>query len=415
MKLLWIGEHSNDEIANKLVQYGYKTMSITVAQDNLIKGIQRFQPIDTISGCRLPPAKKFNKLFFKGSRWKEKDNSNHTFVDLLNIKYLEMVYKRNQLKKASMLWAKENHNNKCHVIVYGLHSPYLACIPIIKKIVRDCTVTCIVPDLPELYDFHMSMVKKILKKIDAFEMVKYIKYIDKYVLFAESMANYLDITQSDYITMEGSINVEYYNECLDQEDSLLNKNNNVVLLYTGAVSHGYGLDRLLEAFNLVNKDNYELWIAGSGNAVDMIKSAALTDKRIKYLGHISRRSELIRIQKRASLMMNMIPLDNEATKFCFPSKLFEYMLSGNPTLTFKLEGIKEEYFEYLHVFDDTSIKGIANKIIEVGELSETDKSIIGNKAREFIAKNKNNYLQARRILSFIDTDIFENKGEQTDV
>ena len=198
MKLLWIGEYTNTMLMKKLSTYGYKPMSISVAQSNIIKGIQNHYPIDTISGCRLPHSFKREKLFFKGCSWGESDGSNHTFVDLLNISYIELVYKKRMMKKVASKWASTNKEEECIIIVYGLHSPYLACIPKIFKIIPTAKVICIVPDLPEYYDFNMSRFKSMLKKIDIRIIYKYKKFIDKYVLFSDNMSEYLHVSKDKY-------------------------------------------------------------------------------------------------------------------------------------------------------------------------------------------------------------------------
>ncbi len=399
MKLLWIGEYTNTMLMKKLSTYGYKPMSISVAQSNLIKGIQRYYPIDTVSGCRLPYAFKRGRLFFKGCSWEESDGSKHTFVDLLNIRYIEFVYKKQMMKKAVSKWGSTNKEEECNIIVYGLHSPYLACIPKILKIIPTAKVTCIVPDLPEYYDFNMSRFKSILKKIDIRMVYKYKKYIDKYVLFSDNMSEYLHVPKDKYIVMEGSV-------CINETETddyplIISQENKKIILYTGAVSHGYGIDKLLDAFTLIDDESYELWIAGNGNALDIVLNAARENSRIKYLGYISDRSQVSMLQRKATMLMNMIPPENKATQYCFPSKIFEYMLSGNPTLSFRLKGINNEYYDYLIEMNSTFPEEIAKKIIEVGSMTKSKRYYIGDKAKNFIIQNKNNNVQAKRILDFI--------------
>lgn len=403
MKLLWIGEYNNKEILELLLGYGYNPMSITIAQDNLIKGIKKYYPIDTISGCRLPQAKNINSIFFKNIKWEDSDLSNHFFVSLLNIKYLEIIYKSIMIKKAVYKWVETNKNEECHIIIYGLHFPYLTCIPYIKKI-KTHSITCIVPDLPEFYDFNMSRFKKALKRIDSLIIDKYKKYIDRYILFSEKMSEYFKPPILNYLVMEGSINEDYYNKLVNK--TIRFRNNKIILLYSGSVSYGYGLDKLIDAFYLIPDNKFELWIVGSGNAIKMINMATNKDKRIKYLGHINDREKLFSIQINASIMVNMIPPDNIATKYCFPSKLFEYMLSGNPVLSFRLEGINKEYLKYLAIIENTSNEAIANKIIEIGNLSQKERNIIGKNARDFILNHKTNYIQAEKILNFIKPNFF---------
>ena len=96
----------------------------------------------------------------------------------------------------------------------------------------------------------------------------------------------------------------------------------------------------------------------------------------------------------------MIPPENNATKYCFPSKLFEYLVSGNPTVAFRLEGVGAEYYDYIQIFDDITPEGIASTIIRLSQLSHEERDEIGRRSNEFIVKNKNNYVQGERILNY---------------
>lgn len=398
MKLLWIGEHTNNELIKKLCEYGYTPMSISIAQENLIKGIQNYHPIDTISGCRLPCSYKRGRILFKGCSWEEPDNSKHIFVNLLNIKYVELIFKKNMLKKAAHKWALKNKDDDCYIIVYGLHSPYLACIPVILRIIPKAKVTCIVPDLPEYYDFNMGRIKSFLKKIDLIEIYKHKKFIDKYVLFANNMSRYLQIPKDKYIVVEGSIYIKDKNI---QDAGFVSQSNKKIVLYTGAVSHGYGIDILLDAFTFIDDENYELWIAGIGNAVDLVINAAKDNSRIKYLGYINDKAKLSLLQQKATMLMCMIPPENKATQYCFPSKILEYMLSGNPTLAFRLQGVEDEYYDFLIEMDSTIPKYVAKKIIEIGSMTNDERRAIGEKSKDFIIQNKNSDIQAKKILDFM--------------
>ena len=77
------------------------------------------------------------------------------------------------------------------------------------------------------------------------------------------------------------------------------------------------------------------------------------DPRIIYFGPMER-EELLRLERRATLMVNPTPASWEFTKYFFPSKNMEFMASGTPTLMFKLACMPEEYHQDL-VFADESV------------------------------------------------------------
>lgn len=396
MRILWIGEYTHKLLLERMMEYGYKPMSITVAQSNFIDALKTRATIDTIGGCRLPFRGFGSKMIFEGESWSEKDGSRHVFVDLITLPYIELLFKTRKIKKAVKRWAEENRNDDCFVMIYGLHSPYLSCILPLRKILKNVVITCIVPDLPEYYDFNQSRLKTLLKAVDIKNIYRQAKLCDRFVLFAESMKERLNIDKDSYIVVEGCVRRDSLADLPRQTGSETKK----ILFYSGSLNRGYGIETLLEAFSYIDGDDYELQIAGAGATVPDIQEAARADGRIKYLGYIADRDRLRILQCSAMLLLCMIPPHNPATKYCFPSKIFEYMASGNPVMIHRLQGIGDEYYDYLIPFDDDTPQEIAGKIRSVAELDEVKRYEIGRQGREFVLKNKNNLVQSERIYRY---------------
>jgi glycosyltransferase involved in cell wall biosynthesis len=106
-------------------------------------------------------------------------------------------------------------------------------------------------------------------------------------------------------------------------------------------------------------------------------------------------------ERQATLLVNPRSTKEEFTKYSFPSKTIEYMLSGTPVLTTRLQGIPEEYFKYVFSAEDNDVSLLTDAINNA--LSHTDAELaqMGLGAREYIVKNKNSVAQAKRILEFI--------------
>ena len=77
------------------------------------------------------------------------------------------------------------------------------------------------------------------------------------------------------------------------------------------------------------------------------------------------------------------------------------MLSGNPVLSFDIEGIPEEYFNYLIKMEEVSPQCIADAIESVAKMPESERLPLGEKTKKFILENKNNIAQAKKILEYI--------------
>ena len=112
-------------------------------------------------------------------------------------------------------------------------------------------------------------------------------------------------------------------------------------------------------------------------------------------------SKIIEIQKYASLLVNPRPIVDEYTKYSFPSKNMEYMVSGTPVLTTDLPGMPQEYKEYVFIIEDYSIEGIKDKLCEIASIDKKELMKAGQRAREFVLIKKNNIVQARKIVEMI--------------
>ena len=90
------------------------------------------------------------------------------------------------------------------------------------------------------------------------------------------------------------------------------------------------------------------------------------------------------------------------TKYSFPSKTMEYLLSGIPTVMYKLEGIPDEYNAFLNYFPSENTNEVAdyiNELINQEYLILLDKA---NRGKEFVLKEKNAIVQAQKILDLMN-------------
>ena len=94
--------------------------------------------------------------------------------------------------------------------------------------------------------------------------------------------------------------------------------------------------------------------------------------------------------------------DKAASTYCFPSKLFEYMVSGNPVLSCRLGGIPDEYFDYLVEMRSTAPEDIKDAILRVASMTEQERKALGEGGKTFVLEHKSNVKQAERVLNFIE-------------
>lgn len=229
-----------------------------------------------------------------------------------------------------------------------------------------------------------------------------IKQYDGFVFLTQYMNNKYNPLQKPYIVMEGSVDYKF------KSQPILPTHASRVVMYAGAVEAEYGFDTLLKAFMELPIKDVKLHIYGDGKFIKQLLAYQEQDARIKYMGVVSN-EEIIQAEQQATILVNPRLSNQELVKYSFPSKTTEYMLSGTPVLTTKLCGIPEEYYPHLYTFDEESVEGFKNKLLETLSLTNDELRQKGLDAQRFVLENKNNIKQAQRVEQFFEEIIANNR------
>lgn len=396
MQMLWIGcLESNEEFKEK-VKKGYDLASAQVSQQNLVNGIEQVSgyTFDSINGSVLPPYPVYEDRIIKPVVWSHSDGAFDISVGYKNDKYVNRVNCKQSMIVATKDWIEKRYQGgELKVLVYSMRSAPMATACYIKKKIPTAKVYLIVTDLPQFMDLGQSKLKAALKKIDWISIKRMQKKFDEFILYAPKMAEFLKIPNGKWMLMEGSYDPS---ESVADESTSKKK----AVMYSGKLDKEYGIPMLLDAFMQLEDKEAELWLTGGGNAEDYIKECASKDKRIKLYGFLPSRGDVLNLQKQASLLVNMRLPSEPASAYCFPSKLFEYMATGVPVMSFKLEGIPEEYYPYLIMVEDES-KGALKEAMEKSLIMK-DVQAYGVKAKSFVCTFKNKETQSKHIFDWIN-------------
>ena len=358
-------------------------------QQALLNGINVAEhSINVISAPSVSHYPKTQKLYIGSTQQESHDMCRYSisFVNLPGIKHItKAISLRRQLKKIL------SDNKEHHIVVYGMHSPFLLGLLGIKKKYKSCLI---IPDLPEFMSEKRDIMYRIAKKIDRIFIDWGLKNIDSYILFSPLMRERLSI-KKPFDIIEGLYQPP-------MQSTIQVKERYKTILYTGNLDARYGIMTLLEAFHAIDDTNYRLWICGDGNSVNNIKIYEQNDNRIKYWGTLTR-DQVLELQKRATILINPRSSSEEYTKYSFPSKTMEYLASGTPTIMAHLSSIPTEYDPYIYYLDDESSEGIKQKILEVGSLPQEELDEFGAKATKFILTQKNNHSQANKLITLLKT------------
>ena len=134
---------------------------------------------------------------------------------------------------------------------------------------------------------------------------------------------------------------------------------------------------------------------------EYINKSAKEDSRIIFKGRV-KHSEVIELQRKATVLINPRRPNGGITKYSFPSKTMEYMVSGTPMIGYKLEGIPVDYYSHMYIPKSESVGVLAECINNVLTLPTKDLNDKSMAAMQFVAQNKNPKVQVKLILDFLE-------------
>lgn len=393
--MLWIGCLESDAEFQIKASKGYNLASAQVSQKNLLLGLEEAfdSTFDSINGSVLPPYPVYKDKDVPQVFWEHKKGAYDISVGYRNYKYVNRITCRNAMIKAAEDWVSQRYNGgDLTIIVYSMRSASMGTACYIKSKIPKAKIFLIVTDLPQFMDLGESRLKSALKKFDWLSIKKMESQFDGFILYSEKMADYLGLQKDKWVLMEGSYDAhETINENSEKEKAIM---------YSGKLDMQYGIKMLVDAFMEIEDSSIELWLTGGGNAESYLHECAKRDNRIKFFGFLPNRSDVIKLQQKAQLLINMRLPSEKASNYCFPSKLFEYMATGIPVLSFRLGGIPKEYEEYLIYIDEESKDAVRTAIEDFFSNMKSFDSI-GEKARRFVLDKKNIRFQSEIIARFI--------------
>lgn len=402
MQLLWIGcLESNEEFKIK-AQKGYDLASAQVSQQNLLNGIEKVSghTFDSINGSVLPPYPVYKDRIVDSVEWSHSDGAFDISVGYKNDKYVNRINCKQSMIAAAKDWVRNRYQGgELKVLVYSMRSAPMATACYIKKQIPDAKIFLIVTDLPQFMDLGQNKLKAALKRIDWISIKRMQKKFDGFILYASKMAEFLKIPDGKWILMEGSYNPSEEVSTTAKPTTTVEPSKKKAIMYSGKLDKEYGIQLLLDAFMQIDDPKAELWLTGGGNAEEYIRECAEKDKRIKFYGFLPSRDDVLKKQKEAMLLVNMRLPSEPASAYCFPSKLFEYMATGVPVLSFKLEGIPEEYHEHLVIINNEN--ELVSAIYGVLKMPDATKKELGERAKEFVLKKKNSHYQCQEIWNWV--------------
>ena len=292
-------------------------------------------------------------------------------------------------------WCQENRGRQAWVIV----DPLIPVVSIPVRLVAQkigIPVAAVITDIPTLSTNMKGRKENILKHclVSAYQRIadRDLHAYNAYIPLTESLNDVANTKRRPHIVIEGFA---------DSRDTTLSDVHENYIMYAGGVFEKYGVRALTEAFLSLNRPDICLYIFGEGPYTETLEKIQAAHPNVKYMGCVSP-EEAVAFEKKALLLVNPRPTDEEFSKYSFPSKTMEYLLSGTATASTLLPGIPGEYFEYILPMHDDSTEGLAKALEEILRMPKEQLQEIGHRGHDFAIREKNNVFMAGRIYSFLE-------------
>lgn len=264
----------------------------------------------------------------------------------------------------------------------------------IKKIYGNRIVS-IVADLPIAIEKKKNIMANALMSIFNAITKKNLKNVDKAIVLNENAVKYFLATKS-YIVVEGGIEVS---PCEKNDFSIVDYvHRESIIVYSGALVEYNGIYNLIQAMKLVQAD-VTLRIYGDGPLRGIVEEAAREQSKIEYMGVVSN-EQMMQLQRQAYILINPRPVDDPISKVTFPSKIFEYLMSGTVVMTTKLSGFTNEYLDKMFFMDDDP-RSIADEIDKCMQIPYEKMNDMAVKAHDFVVEEKSWEIQGKKIHDFL--------------
>ena len=253
---------------------------------------------------------------------------------------------------------------------------------------------CLLADLPIDDNPNRKGFSKWLRSIFDKSTWKSMAKCDRYVALNENaMKTYLP--DKPYIVVEGGIDPEEFTKTPAGWDG---KERNII--YTGALVDYSGIMNLIKAMDLVKDESIVLDIYGGGLLQNEVERVARVNPRVRYHGSVSNK-EAMAAQQAAWLLANPRPVTTDIAQVTFPSKIFEYLMSGRPVMTTRLNGFSEDYDKLLFWADGDSSAQLADCINKINANNAQALEQRALAARDYLLENKTWKHNAQKIYRFI--------------
>ena len=276
------------------------------------------------------------------------------------------------------------------ILIYSLHEPFLYVAQRLKKKNPSLKICLIQTDsVPGRNDMRRFMTKHAVKRGN--KLVRLAKCCESFVVLSKYLVKPLEVAERPYLVTECICDEK-------QEQSKRTDGKNNIFLYTGTLDKEFGIIDMVDAF--LKLSDMELWLCGDGNARDYIKTVSGVCNHIKYYGYVNQ-NQLKELRNQSDYLINPRRPTGSYTKYSFPSKTAEYMMSAKPIVMYKLEAIPDDYDKYLNYLTADTSEGMEKELRKIASRSYDELIRKAEQGREYLLQHRTKTKVCAKIVDFL--------------
>lgn len=327
-----------------------------------------------------------------------------TQLPFLNLGALKTITLGLALFPRLLVWGfKMRKYHQKAILLYNVATPPAFVTLLVARLIR-AKVFALVADLQ--IPGSGALPNTFLRRLDFKIQTNSLPFFHGLIVLTRQMV-YDFASQVPFIHMEGAIPqkiLQLFGDSSREKHEQEHEQHHI-LMYAGKLDEFSGIPLLLEAFSKLQGDKFRLWIAGRGFLQKQVEQTAKEDARIKYLGFLPYK-EVISLYGQATVLVNPRPTKLLSTRYLFPSKLVEYLATGIPVITTCTADVEEEYRDLVFALRDETPEGLQNLIVKVTSMSDKERTVVAQRARAHVMKQKTWEHQGKRIAEFIRRQVY---------
>lgn len=390
MKAIYIGFLVKE--SDFLNQKGYSSAG-NKTQLNMLDQLIKldFDTFDIVTIIPTAPYPSVNKIFFKSYVYSINETIKTKVISFVNIPILKQISQMFSvtIQIIRLLFLKTNSDE---IVIYTYNYNIIVSLPLILlRFFFTFKSICFLYD-PFYIHKSISLTHHFKNLYYHFSNVILKKYDGVIAVNKNSIEKFHPSSHS--LVVEGGING---NEIQFGNDFLQNEFFNIT--FAGSLYEYNGIKIIIEMLKYLNNENIILNIYGDGPLKDVLINYSKIDPRLKYHGLVPNEEVVIQLRK-SDLLLNIRLVDDEISKYTFPSKLLEYLTTGIPVLSSRINGMPYEYENVLFFLENQSPEDLALCITNIMNLEKNKLIDIGKKGKDLVMSQKTWSIQMKRVFEF---------------